>query len=133
MTKARLKNFRPIVLFFIIINALAIVGRRWMQGWEMDQEVVIIGNLVLFIVTLLSFILAIKGLSNPNPNAFFRSIYSSMMFKLFFCAIAAFVYISIADNNLNKLALFTCMGLYLVYTFMEVSVLTKLLKQKPNV
>jgi len=32
----------------------------------------------------------------------------------------------------NKAALFTCIGLYFVYTFIEISVLLKLLKQKKN-
>jgi hypothetical protein len=54
------------------------------------------------------------------------------MIKFFLIAIAAFVYIMVAKKNLNKPALITCMGLYLVYTFVEVSSLQKLLKQKKN-
>jgi len=37
-----------------------------------------------------------------------------------------------AKKDLNKPALFACMALYLVYTFVEVSSLQKLLKQKKN-
>ena len=44
------------------------------------------------------------------------------------CLIAAFIYISINKSHLNKPALFISMGLYLVYTFVEVSVLMKLLR-----
>jgi hypothetical protein len=46
--------------------------------------------------------------------------------------IAAFVYISINKTGLNKPALFTCMGLYLLYTFMEVGALMKMLKRKSH-
>jgi hypothetical protein len=55
-----------------------------------------------------------------------------MMVKLFACIIAAFIYIATAKDGVNKAALFTLMGLYLVYTFIEVGILTKLLRQKSN-
>jgi hypothetical protein len=103
-----------------------------LDRWGVDQDVVLIGNLLLFGITLLSFLLAQKGLKSSNPHAFVRSVYSSMMIKLFLCIIAAFIYIAMYRDNLSKPALFTCMGLYLVYTFMEVSILMKLLKGRAN-
>lgn len=132
MVKRKFKSFIPVVFFFIVLNAFFISGKNMLARWGADQDVMIIGNLLLFIITLLSFLLAQKGLKNPNPHAFVRSVYSSMMIKLFICIIAAFIYISMYRDNLNKPALFTCMGLYLVYTFMEVSILMKLLKEKTN-
>lgn len=103
-----------------------------LQRWNVDHEVLIVGNALLFGITLISFLLAQKGLRNTNTHAFIRSIIGGIMIKLFVSVIAAFIYISIFKKNINKPALFTCMGLYLVYTFFEVSVLTKQLKQKTN-
>jgi Ca2+/Na+ antiporter len=97
-----------------------------------DQGVLIIGNLILFAATLVSFVFAKQGLRSQNPQAFVRSVYASIMIKLFICVIAALIYIFLFRKNVNRPALFTCMGLYLVYTFVEVSVLTKLLKEKKN-
>jgi len=54
------------------------------------------------------------------------------MIKLFICVIAALIYIFLFRKDVNRAALFTCMGLYLIYTFIEVSVLTKMLKEKKN-
>ena len=54
------------------------------------------------------------------------------MIKFFICAIAAFVYIMAAKKNVNKPGLFICMGLYIVYTSLEISSVMKLLKQKKN-
>ena len=76
--------------------------------------------------------MAQRGLSHSNPNVFFRAVYGSIMIKLFICMIAAFIYISMNKAELNKPALFTCMGLYLVYTFMEVAVLMKQLREKKH-
>lgn len=132
MDKNKLKGFMPVILFFIVLNGFFLSGKNMLQRWNVDQDVAIIGNALLFIITLMSFLLAQRGLKNPNPHAFVRSVYMSVMLKLFVCIIAAFVYISIYKAKLNKPALFLCMGLYLVYTFLEVASLTKLLKQKKN-
>jgi len=128
----RRRIFLPIVLLFIILNAFFISGRALLDRWGADQEVLIIGNLVLFAIFILSFFVAQKGLKTTNPHAFVRSVYGSMMIKLFICIIAAFIYIAVFKKGLNKPALFTLMGLYLVYTFVEVATLTKMLKQKAN-
>lgn len=126
------KSFLPIVLLFVILNGFFIAGRTMLQRWGVDQNVLILGNLLLFLITLISFIIAERGLHDKNPHAFVRSAYSSIIIKLFICIIAAMIYIATYRKNLNKPALFTLMGLYLVYTFIEVSQLTKLLKNKSN-
>jgi len=131
MIKKRFRSFMPVIIFFIALNAFLISGSKTLSRWGIDQEVVIIGNLLLFLVSFLSFALGLRGLKNPNPHVFVRSVYSSMLIKLFLCAIAVFLY-AFLNKNYNKGALFTCMGLYLVYSFMEVSVLMKLLKGKTN-
>lgn len=132
MIKTRFKKLVPVIVFFVIVNSLIIAGRGTLQRLDVDQEVLLMGNLFLFIITFISFYLSQRGVNNPNPHAFVRSVYTSIMMKLFLCIILAFVYISIYKSTLNKPALFACMGLYLVYTFMEVSAVTKMLKQKPH-
>lgn len=132
MRSTNAKELRPLILLFVVLNAVFIAGRAWLEKGGADQEVLIWGNLFLFAVTLISFWLAKRGLNNANPNAFVRSIYASMMVKLFAFIIAAVIYIAIYRKGLNKPAFFTLMGLYLVYTFTEVYVLTRLLKGKQH-
>ncbi|HYC28256.1 MAG TPA: hypothetical protein VEB42_05555 [Chitinophagaceae bacterium] len=128
----RFKGFMPLVIFFVALNAFFISGRNMLERWGADQEVLIIGNALIFVITLLSFVIALRGLKNPNPNVFVRSVMASIMVKMFILIIAAFIYISLFKKDLNKPALFTCMGLYLVYTFMEVSLLTRFLRERTN-
>lgn len=132
MGKHKLKGFVPVIFLLILLNGFFSIGKDFLQQKGIDADVLIVGNTLLFLITLISFLLAHRGLSNPNPHAFVRSVYMSMTIKLFVCIIAAFVYISIYKSNLNKPALFICMGLYLVYTFLEVAILMKMLKQKKN-
>jgi hypothetical protein len=131
MSKSR-RAFLPIVVLFIILNGFFIAGKGMLERWGANQDVLIYGNVLLFAITLVSFLVAIKGLRSPNPNAFVRSVYGSIMLKLFACLIAAFIYIFVNRQDLNKPAFFTLMGLYLVYTFLEVSSLTRMLKQRAN-
>ena len=128
----RFRDFAPVVLLFVIVNAVAIAMPTRLGDLNISQDLLIGGNLFLFAVTFVSFLIARKGLQHENPNAFVRSVYGSILFKLFLCLIAAFIYIAIQKKELNKPAFFTCMGLYLVYTFLEVSILTRLLRRKPN-
>jgi hypothetical protein len=132
MRSKRARLFMPIVLFFIILNTLFITGTSMLNRWNADKEVLIFGNILLFAVTFFSLIVARKGLQSTNPHAFVRAVYSSILLKLFVCMIAAFIYISIFKQDLNKPAFFTLMGLYLVYTFIEVAILTKMLKVKAD-
>jgi predicted Co/Zn/Cd cation transporter (cation efflux family) len=124
--------FLPVQLLFLAAGIFIIAGKSLLNRWNVDVLVLTFGNLLIFLVTWFSFYLAQKGLNNSNPNVFFRYVYISIMVKLFACVIIAFIYIFINKGNLNKPALFSCMGLYLVYTFAEVSVLMKLLKQKKH-
>lgn len=126
------RPFIPITLFFLFLSLLFIFFRNIFEKWGVNSSVLIFGNLLLYVVTAVTFAISYKGLNATNPHAFVRSVYGSLIIKLFVFAIAAFIYIQSAKTAVNKPALFTCMVLYLVYTFMEVSVLTKLLKGKKN-
>ncbi|MEO7925012.1 MAG: hypothetical protein ABIR30_15125 [Chitinophagaceae bacterium] len=121
--------------FFFAFSFLAIILLDRINVFEkngIEYTVVLGGNLILFAATVLSFIVSMRSLRSTNPNASVRSLYGSFMIKFFVIAVAAFIYILVAKKNVNKPALMICMGLYLVYSFLEVSSLQKLLKQKKD-
>jgi hypothetical protein len=132
IVRSKFREFAPIALLFVIFNSLALAFGARLAAWNIDRDVIIGGNLFLFAVTFFSFLIAEKGLQDKNTHAFMRSIYGSIMFKMFLTIIAASIYIAVYKKGLNKAALFICMGLYLVYTFLEVSILTRILRRKPN-
>ena len=71
-------------------------------------------------------------MKTKNTPAFLRGVYGGIMLKLFSCLIIAFIYIMTYKKNVNKPALFFCMGLYIVYTFVEVKALMKLSAAQKN-
>lgn len=132
MAKDKLAPLRPLFILFVLLSAFFVTGRSFLNKWHVDVDVLVIGNLVLLIVTLVSYLLLYRGLQSTNPQSFIRAMYGSFILKFFVIALTAFTYIMIARKNVNKPALIICMVLYLVYTFIEVSVLIKLLKKKKN-
>jgi hypothetical protein len=122
----------PMLLIFITMNALFVTGRNWLAKMGINQEVVILGNLLLFAVTFASFFITKRSFASQNPNAFLRAMYGGFIIKFFVIAIAAFIYIMATKKNVNKPGLFTCMGLYVLYTSLEVAALMKLLRAKKN-
>ena len=132
MNRSSIRHFRLAILFFLFLNIGFVILAKKLETWGFDQTVLIIGNIILFVISFISFLMGDKGLKSKNSHAFFRWIYGSFMVKLFLLAGAAFVYIITEKKNVNKPALFFCMGLYLVYTAIEVTALMKMSKQTKN-
>jgi len=135
MTAISKRSTRPyfsIILLFLIFNALFLTGRRWLEKMNTDADVLIIGNSILFAATLLSFFLYKRSLKNNKPHQFLKYIYGGMFLKMLICLAAAFIYIATFEKNVNKPAVFGCMFLYFLYTFVEVSILLRLSKEQKN-
>src|SRR5215213_9064918 len=108
VNKRQRKPWWPIAFTFIITNALLLVGKRWAANIKLDTDILIVGNIILAVATLVSFQLYQRSLSNNSPQAFMRYIYSGMFIKMLICIFAAFIYIASVDN-VNKPAIFGCM------------------------
>ena len=132
MNRSSLSLLRPMILVFILLNVFFITARQWMVNKGADQEVLIVGNLLLFVVSVITFLITQRSLQSSNPNTFVRAMYGGFIIKFFTVAVAAFIYIMITKKSVNKIALFACMLLYVVYTFIEVKTLLRVLKQKKN-
>ena len=126
------RTFFPITVIYILFNVLFITGRNWLGRINTDRDVLIIGNTILLIATLLSFFLYRRALKNDKPHQFLKFIYGGMFLKMLICLITAFIYIAAYGRAVNKPAIFGCMILYFVYTFVEVSILLRLSKQQKN-
>jgi hypothetical protein len=124
--------FLPILLVFIITNGFFITGGGLTSRWNIDADLVIVGNLVLFLATTLSFFLYYKALHNNNVQAILRMIYGGMFTKMMICLFTAFIYIMVVGKSVNKGGIIICLFLYLVYSFVEVALLLKQSKLRKN-
>ena len=122
----------PVLVSFLFVNALTLVFHKRLAAAGFDTDVLLLGNVFLLLVIGTSYFIARRGVTHQSTHRFLQSVYSSILLKLFVIAIAAFVYIAISKQALNKPALFTLMGLYLLYSFFEVRALTALLRKNTN-
>ncbi len=113
------KTVFPLVVFFLITAAFFFLFRTALQANGFNWKVLSGGNLFLYLVTVISMNMLSNGLNAANTQSFLRNAYGGIIIKLFACAAAVVLYIYVSGKSFNKSSLFVCMGLYLVYTYME--------------
>lgn len=121
--------FLPLLLVFLFVSSSSVVFGKVLARYHIDQIMLITGNIILFSVTLLSFLLYQRALMAGNTQIFLRNVYSGMMIKFFVCISATFIYVLSTGNGVNRPALFILMFLYFLYTFMETALLMKRARQ----
>jgi hypothetical protein len=129
-TSAR-KLYVPVLIFFVIINGPLVVGHL-PQRFNIDQGVVIIGNLILFAATMLSLFLYQRALVHASTHGFLRNAYSGLIVKLMICLISVGVYAAVERANINRQAIFVCVLLYLIYSVIEMRSLMRWNKERTN-
>ncbi len=120
MTAQHKKLYLPLIILFVIINAISIVFKSFMVKHHIDNAVVISANTLLFFISLISLYMQLKSVNNPNPHAMVRGVMGSVVLKLFVLGTAAFLYLYAAGETKSVNALFISMALYLIYTWLEV-------------
>jgi hypothetical protein len=129
--KNRPRAFLPILAVFLVSSGLILLGASVLREWKTDGEALQGGNVLLFGLTGISYLLHIKSIRSPNPHVFVRMIYSSLIIKMMVCMVAAFLYGWLA-KSVNRNAVMGCFILYVIYTFLEVRALMKFIKKSPN-
>ena len=111
--------YLPLILIFIVINSLCIVFKSRLADKNIDADVVLGANLILFIITILTTLMHSKAIKNANPNVFVRSVMGATIIKFFVIAFAVFIYLFMAGESRSVYAVIMSMGLYVVYTVFE--------------
>ena len=94
-----IKPIRPLLLIFVLVSAIIFFAKDQLLKWSVDRDVLMMGNLIVFITILLSYFLLNKALNSTNPQAFVRAMYGSFIVKFFILAITAFVYIMVVKKR----------------------------------
>ena len=122
----------PLILFFLLVTALCVGGKKQLSQWGINPIVVGAGNLILFAVSLLSFVLYQRAISHPTTMGFLRNTYGGLFLKLLACAIAVAAYVLADREHVNKQGIFACVFLYFVYTLLEMRSLMQWNKARRN-
>lgn len=71
-----------------------------------------------------------KNSQNPNPNAVIRGVMAGTFLKLFVLAAATLIYLFNAGEDRSVNAVFVGMGLYIIYTWLEVRISLRMNQKK---
>jgi len=122
------KALRPVLILFTAVNVFCAALFSWIRSTGMDPDVLLVGNLIVCLLTLLSFYLLYNGLKAKSTAGFLSSVYSSFLIKIFVAGLIIFIYSKISAGKMNMPGVFASMVLYLVYMFIELKGLLTLIK-----
>jgi hypothetical protein len=91
MTKTDRTLFIPLIGLFIAVSCIFQLLKSWLTGNGVDHALILSGNFLIFLDTAVALLFHIQGFHHKNPNVFLRSVYASLLVKMFVFAGAAFV------------------------------------------
>jgi hypothetical protein len=116
----------PIHLLFLTVALMVILFRDGLSSKGIDAHVLLSGNLLLYAVSLLGFLLHRSGMRSKGGTLFLGTVYGAFLIRMAVCGAAVFAYGWWKRSDMNWPALFACMFLYLVYTFLETRALLRI-------
>lgn len=120
----------PFLSVFVVVNGLSVAFSARLSANAISIEVVLGANAILFLFSLVNIYLQQKNINNPNQSAVIRGVMVGTFLKLMGLAAAALIYLVTAGAGRSVNAIFVAMGLYIVYTWLEVRISLRL-KPKP--
>ena len=131
MNKIEFRKFvLPSIFFFLLVNCFSNLFSKWLDAKSIDHHVVFCGNLILFILSLLTAYIHFKAASNENPHVFVRGVTLASFIKLMVIAVSVLIYFLIFKKEASAYAVAVCMLLYIIYTVIDVSSATKINRQR---
>lgn len=113
------KQFRPVFALFFAVFALVLLQQKLAIQLPINGIFVMVVNAMLFSMALFNF-KRISQVDVNNPNAMVRSVMTGTMLKFIVFGGAALWYATQKKAPIGTNNLFIAMGLYLVYTWIEI-------------
>ena len=120
----------PSFITFTFITILFLSCANFWDSRGINHIVIVVGNLLLYALSLITFWMNLKAIKSPNPNVFTNSVMGGTVLKLFVLGIATMIYMVASGTNKSLLAIFTDMFLYLIYTALDVRIGLRLNKKQ---
>lgn len=116
--------FAPQIIAFAVLNVFFVFSKPWLLASGLDVSLLLGGNLLLFVLSVISFLFLRRSVIAAAPQAFVRNFYLSFMIKFLLVAVTVLIYAK-TRQSVNRLSVIICMALYIVYTFIEVRTILK--------
>lgn len=113
------KKFLPVLALFMFINAIGLYSINFLPIEGVKIPFVLVVNGMLFALSLLNF-RRVQKMDIHKPNQMVQSVMLGTLIKMMVFAVAALVYSKQQKGPVGFITLLISMGLYLVYTYLEI-------------
>ena len=117
-----IKKLVPILALFALINTLCLLFME--NVLYFNYYFIVVVNTMLFFMAIYGYVRFLK-MDKNNPNAMIRSVMLGTLLKLGVFAIAALIYAKTQETKVGIPTLSVCMGIYLLYSWLEIRWATK--------
>jgi hypothetical protein len=115
----KFKHLIPVLFVFVIVNAVLLTAHSLLTEQFVKYEFVMAVNLMLLMMSIFNFN-RIRKVDMKNPRAMVNSVMIGTLLKMVIFAGAALFYATQKKAPVGMPTLLTSMGLYLVYTWLEI-------------
>jgi hypothetical protein len=113
------KKFLPVTALFVLMNTIGLFCIYFFPIKGIKLSFILVVNLMLFILALFNF-WRIQKMDLSKPNQMVQSVMMGPLVKMMIFAIAALIYSRQNLGPVGLITLFISMGIYLMYTFLEI-------------
>jgi len=113
------KKFLPVTALFVLMNTIGLYCLYFFPIKGIKLSFILVVNLMLFILALFNF-WRIQKMDLSKPNQMVQSVMMGTLVKMMIFAIAALIYSRQNLGPVGLITLFISMGIYLMYTFLEI-------------
>lgn len=113
------KKFLPVLALFMLVNAVGLYLVNFSPIDGIKLPFILVVNGMLFALSLLSF-RRVQKMDISKPNQMVQSVMIGTIIKMMVFAVAALLYSRQQHGHVGFITLLLSMGLYLVYTYVEI-------------
>ena len=113
------KKFLPITALFMLVNAIGLFSFYFFPFTVVKIPFILVVNGMLFALSFFNFRRVLK-MDLTKPNQMVQSVMIGTLVKMMVFAIAALIYSKQKQSPVGLTSLFISMGLYLIYTYLEI-------------
>jgi hypothetical protein len=111
----------PVLFLFVLTNTILLFSNTYFgMSTGLKFRFIMVVNLMLFMMSIFSFN-RIRKVDFNNPRSVVNSVMIGTLLKMVFFAGAALAYASQKQGPVGMPTLLSSMGLYLIYTWLEIS------------
>ncbi|PUZ24552.1 hypothetical protein GA0116948_105187 [Chitinophaga costaii] len=108
-----------LVLVCLLITGVLFFGKSWLLANGLHFSILLLGNILLALISALSFYMTRKGKESNNSNLFVRMVMGAMLLKMMCMLLGVLLYVLAYRPFISKPTIFILLGMYIVYTVVE--------------